>query len=96
MSLARFAKRRDLCEPEIVEALEAAGWLVWQLDRPCDLLCYKSAKGFKTLECKTGRGKRLTIAKDKRQREQAEFLVITATPIVRTPEEALRALGEIP
>lgn len=95
MSLSRYAKKRDLCEPEIVEALEAAGWLVWQLDRPCDLLCFKRSRGFHTLECKTGRGKRLTVTVDKRQKEQAEFLLVTATPIVRTPEEALRALGEI-
>jgi hypothetical protein len=95
MSLSRLAKKRDLCEPAIVDALRTAGWLVWKLDRPCDLLCFKSAKGFRTLECKTGRGKQLTVTKDKRQKEQAEFLIITATPVVRTAEEALQALGEI-
>jgi hypothetical protein len=95
MSLARYAKKRDACEPAILEALEATGWYVWQLDRPCDLLCYKAALGFRTLECKTGRGKKLTVIRDKRQKEQTDFLIQTKTPIVRTPEEALRVLGEI-
>lgn len=95
MSLARFAKKRDACEPAIIVAINDAGWFTWQLDRPCDLLCFKPAKGFRTLECKTGRGKRLTVIKDKRQKEQTDFLIQTGTPIVRTPEEALRALGEI-
>lgn len=94
MSLARWAKKRDACEPAIIVAVENAGWRTWQLDRPCDLLCFKPAKGFRTLECKTGRGKKLTVVKDKRQKEQTDFLILTGTPIVRTPEEALRALGE--
>lgn len=94
MSLARYAKKRDTCEPEIVVAIESAGWLVEKLDRPVDLLCWKAGV-VKLLECKTGRGKRLTVIKDKRQKEQTDFLIQTGTPIVRTPEEALRALGEI-
>lgn len=93
MSLARFAKRRDLAEPPIIRALEDAGWLVWQLDRPCDLLCYQAEKGFRTLEVKTGRGKSLRVIMDKRQKAQTDFLLLTKTPIVRTPEEALRAVG---
>jgi hypothetical protein len=95
MSLARFAKKRDACEPAIIVAVENAGWLTWQLDRPADLLCFKPSKGFRVLECKTGRGKKLTVIRDKRQKEQTDFLIQTGTPIVRTPEEALRALGEI-
>lgn len=95
MSLNRYAKRRDLVEPQIIQAAEAAGWLVYPLDTPCDLLCFKPSKGFRTLECKTGRGKSLRVVKDKRQKAQTDFLIQTGTPIVRTPEEALRALGEI-
>lgn len=38
MSIARFAKRRDAAEPEIVEALRKIGARVWQQDRPVDLL----------------------------------------------------------
>jgi hypothetical protein len=96
MSLARFAKKRDSAEPPIVVALENAGWLVEKLDRPCDLLCWKDGKGFRALEVKTGRGKKLTVVRDKRQKAQIDFLLLTKTPIVRTPEEALRALGELP
>lgn len=94
MGLNRYAKRRDISEPSIIVALENAGWLVEQLDRPVDLLCWKGGV-VKLLECKTGRGKRLTVVRDKRQKEQTDFLILTGTPIVCTPEQALRALGEI-
>lgn len=94
MSLNRFAKRRDLAEPPIIEALEKAGWLVEQLDRPCDLLCWRAGI-VKLLEVKTGRGKNLRVVKDKRQKAQMDFLILTGTRIVRTPEEALSAVGAI-
>lgn len=38
MSLNRYAKKRDLNEREIVDALRKAGATVVQLDRPVDLL----------------------------------------------------------
>lgn len=38
MSLARYAKCRDRNEPEIIEALRKHGAIVYQLDRPVDLL----------------------------------------------------------
>ena len=95
MTLNRYAKKRDIAEPPIVDALEAVGWLVEKLDRPCDLLVWKEGRGFHTLEVKTGRGKYLRVIKDKRQKAQTDFLILTKTPIVRTPEEALKALGEI-
>lgn len=92
MSLSRYAKKRDAAEPRIVEALQAAGWLVEKLDRPVDLLCWKAGT-VRLLEVKTGRGKKLTVARDKRQQAQRDFLDITQTPIVRTPEEALKAVS---
>lgn len=92
MSLSRYAKKRDSAEPAIIEALEAAGWLVEQLDTPVDLLCWRGGL-VKLLEVKTGRGKKLTVARDKRQKAQADFLALTGTPIVRTPEEALKAVA---
>jgi hypothetical protein len=95
MSLSRYAKKRDTAEPPIVDALENAGWLVEKLDRPCDLLVWKASRGFHALEVKTGRGKNLRVIRDKRQKAQTDFLILTRTPIVRTPDEALRALGEI-
>lgn len=98
MSLARFAKKRDTGEPAVIDALEAAGWQVWQLDTPCDLLCWKALLGpgtFKTLEVKTGYGKSSKPRVRKEQHVQTSFLTTTGTPIVRTPIEALRALGAI-
>lgn len=98
MSLKRFATRRDNAERPIIEALEQVGFQVWPLDTPCDLICRKDswAPGrFQALEVKTGRGKKLTVAKDKRQETQQNFIASTGTPIVRTPLEALKAVGAI-
>lgn len=85
----RYAAKRDLVENEIVDALEQAGVHVWRLHTPCDLLCHRLGRTY-TLEVKTPGAR-----KDKRQEAQAEFLRVTGTPIVRTPEEALRAVGAI-
>jgi len=97
MSLRRFAKKRDSVEPEIIAALERAGFDVWQRDEP-DLLVRK--RGWppgivQLLEVKTGRGKKLTVAKDKRQEAQRNFIEVTGTPIVRTPLEALKVFGVV-
>jgi hypothetical protein len=97
MSLNRFAKRRDTSEPAIIDALERAGFDVWQRDEP-DLMVRKSswAPGVvQLLECKTGRGKKMTITKDKRQEAQQQFIEATGTPVVRTPLEALTVLGVV-
>ena len=83
----RHDARRDDTEPAIIEALEAAGWLVWR-DLPVDLLCYHPALDtFKTLECKS-EDKPLVPKKGK----QLEFVMATGCPIVKTPEAALAAL----
>jgi len=95
VSLQRYAKRRDTAESAIIQALEQAGFDVWQRDEP-DLFVRKSswAPGIvQLLEVKTGRGKKLTVALDKRQQAQRNFLEVTGTPIVRTPCEALYAVG---
>lgn len=95
MSVARFAKRTDTTQKAIVEALRKAGWMVWIIERPVDLLCWKPSKGFHCLECKTPRGKKNPKAViDKRQVEQIEFIEATGTRRVCTPFEALLALGE--
>ena len=98
LSLNRFAKRRDKSEPPIIQALEAAGFEVWPLDKPCDLAVRKQGwpPGIvQLLECKTPRSKKGTIAKDKRRAAQVNFLATTGTPIVRTPLEALKAVGAV-
>jgi len=98
LSLNRFAKRRDKSEPPIIAALEGAGFEVWPLDKPCDLAVRKNSwpPGIvQLLECKTPRSKKGTIARDKRQAAQLNFLATTQTPIVRTPLEALKAVGAV-
>jgi hypothetical protein len=90
------ALKRDTAEAAIVEAIEAAGWLVYRLHTPCDLLCVKPSMEFASgggveriplvalLEVKTG--------KRKPHKSQEEFIKLTGVPVVRTPEEALSAL----
>jgi len=98
VSLNRYATRRDAAEPPIIDALEKAGFDVWPLDEPADLACRRPswAPGiFQLLEVKTGQGKKLTVRHDKRQQRQQTFLEVTRTPIVRTPMEALKAVGAI-
>lgn len=90
----RYAARRDLAEGPILEALERAGAQVWPLDYPVDLLVLFRDR-WHLLEVKTGRGKTLAIATDKRQQAQINFLQTTKTPIVRTPQEALKAIGAL-
>jgi hypothetical protein len=90
----RRASRRDAAEPNIVSALEAAGFQVWRLVQPCDLLCWRADKGWRMLECKTPTK---TGKQRKRgdQMDQAQFLALTGTPVVKTSTEALAALGAI-
>lgn len=86
--------RKDLSEPAIVDALEKAGFKVWD-KLPCDLLTWRIDKGFKPVECKTPYGLQGKRKIDKRQVKQIEFLQITGCPIALTPEQALRAVGAI-
>lgn len=99
MSLNRYAKRRDTSEGPIIDALERAGFHVYQLDEPCDLLLWRPDMGpgnFRMLEVKTPYGKKAPKARtDKRQEAQMNFIQTTGTPIVTTPLEALRAVGAI-
>jgi hypothetical protein len=91
----RYAKRKDTTQDAIVGALRAAGWAVWIIGWPCDLLCHKDGRGFRTLECKSPRNKRGAPRLDKRQAQQTAFVQLTRTPYVTTPFEALLALGEV-
>lgn len=91
-----YARRTDTSQPAIVKALREAGWHVWIIGRPVDLLCWKAGKGFRCLEAKTARGKKNPKAViDKRQKEQIEFIETTGTRRVTTAFEALLALGEV-
>ena len=92
VSLARWAKKRDTAEPAIVQALEAVGCRVWKLDRPFDLLVGRLGR-FTVLEVKSNHRK-----PDKRQKAQTDELAAAKAGglpvfVVRTPEEALEAVG---
>lgn len=86
--IRRFARKVDTTQAAIIEAVRAAGWQVFLIGEPCDLLCFKHGV-WKTIECKTPRNKRGDPRLDKRQQKQAEFLAATSTPRVTTPEAAL-------
>lgn len=91
MSMPRYRPQRDHSEPDIVEALQKAGFRVWR-KLPVDLLTWRPDKGFQLLENKTPTktGKR---RKRKDQQTQDEFIALTGTAIALTPEQALKALG---
>ena len=60
MGLNRYAKRRDITEPEIRAELHRNGCWTFALDKPLDLLCCDRGRLF-LVECKT-EGGRLTLA----------------------------------
>lgn len=88
-----FRARKDATQTAIVEALRAKGCEVFSIGYPCDLLVLipafppGSEPIVRLLECKPLKRRR------KDQPEQDDFLARTGTPRVRTPEEALRAVG---
>jgi hypothetical protein len=86
----RFSRksRKDVVEDGIVKALEQAGCEVWVIERPCDLLTLFRGR-WMPLECKTGP----KLRKD--QPEQTALLTRTQIPVVRTPMDALRAIGAV-
>jgi hypothetical protein len=93
MSRSYSTGKRDSSEKAIVEALEAAGYLVYR-ELPCDLLVFKAGR-FQCLEVKSPRNRRGDPRHDKRQEAQTAFLALTGTPVAVTAEAALRALGAI-
>jgi hypothetical protein len=87
----RIAARRDVAEPEIVQALRQAGCAVFFLDHPVDLLVGRGGRNY-LLEVKGGGKKKLTEAQvefwnDWQQRGQVAR--------VETVDDALRAVGLI-
>ncbi len=85
----RIAPRRDLNEPEIIGALEKAGAIVCPLDWTCDLLV-RFRRLWHVLEVKTETGK----LRDSQVKLIAK-LDVGAVQVVRSAEEALRAIGAI-
>lgn len=93
MTVWRRAAKRDSAEWPIVEALEKAGAWVQRQVNP-DLLVLYSERLY-GLEVKSNNRK-----PDKRQKAQIEFLAEmkrrrAPVYVVRTPEEALQAVGAI-
>lgn len=93
-----YNAKRDDAEPDVVEALEKAGWEIHR-EMPVDLLCLKRVAGalvIKLVEVKTPKGKKNPKARiDKRQVEQNEFLERHQIPRTCTAVDALKAVGEI-
>lgn len=88
-----YAQKRDNSEPDIVDALEKAGVLVWR-KLPVDLLYFYRGK-FGLLEIKTPKGKKGQVWADKRQEEQAALCKALGISKPTTPEEALQAVGAL-
>lgn len=56
MSLNRYAKKRDIAEPEVVRTLKNCGFSVERIDTPVDLIVGFRRKTF-LVEVKTGKRK---------------------------------------
>lgn len=84
MSIKRFAAKRDRSEAAIIDALTRVGAHVLPLDTFDLLVLYRGR--LHMLECKTGKG-RLTVG------QQALMDFGWPLEIVRTPEQALQAIG---
>ena len=87
----RRAAKRDKAEPDIVAALRAVGAYVAPISQPGlpDLFVLFRQRWY-ALEVKTGKGRPRSW-----QIAQQKFLQLTQTPIVRTPRDALIAIGAI-
>ncbi len=86
----RYDAKRDDTEPDIVEALEKAGWHVWR-ELPVDLLAWRADKGYRVLEAKS-----LGVPLKPKKGPQADFVGVTGCPIVNNPEQALEAVCQSP
>ena len=82
-----YANRRDANEREIIAALERAGCVVDRVERrPYDLVVGRGYQNF-LLECKAKKGALRASQTQFRRRWFGQYAV------VRSPEEALRAVG---
>ena len=93
VAIWRRAAKRDTSEPGIVEALTAAGARVWRLSLPLDLLVGYQGR-FYLLECKTGTRKRKDQPEQDETLAECRYRNLPAY-VVRTPEDALQAIGAI-
>lgn len=92
MSLRRFAAKADRNQPEIVAALKAAGCDVMFVGKPVDLLVARAGVNF-LLEVKVPKGKGEPGGKLTPEQEVFFNNWRGQKAVVRTPEEALQAVG---
>ena len=88
-SQPKYAKARDLNEPEIIRALQASGCEVEQLDKPVDLavLCPDKIT-VKFIEVKNPQGF------NREEKTQIEFFETWPGGFARTAEEAIRIVTD--
>lgn len=91
MSLNRYAKTRDANERGIIDALEHAGALVIQTDKPLDLIVGYGRQWF-LMEIKVPGGK-LTPAQDEFFEAWAKHGASGLATVVRSASEALSVIG---
>lgn len=88
MTLNRYAKRQDATQPAIVKGLRAMGYQVEIVGKPCDLLIRNPRTEKLDLLEVDG------ITKNrKRDQKQLDFLRDWQVPLVKTLDDALKALG---
>lgn len=101
MSLNRYAKRRDVAEPAIIQALEQAHYEVLVLDKPGDLAVRRNSWVgglFMCLEVKSARKRSGTHVNRSHKAQaiaQEQKLAAYGIPVVTNPLEALRAVGAV-
>ncbi len=96
MPLARYANARDANEPDIVEALEAAGATVIRLDSPTDLLVGWRGRNY-LIEIKVPLGPLGGLRGGTLTTDQRRFFLTWRGQrcVARNPREALMAIGAI-
>jgi hypothetical protein len=89
MTMPRYAQRKDGNERAIIQTLEAIGALVYQVGKPADLLVrWRGVVHILEVDNPASKYR-------KRDDKQLEFLRLWQVPMVRTPDEALRAIGAV-
>ena len=91
MTIARFAKKRDDNERGIIDALEHVGALVFQLDRPVDLVV-GYGRQWVLMEVKMPRAK-LTPSQEEFFDAWSKHAGCGLAVVVRNASEALSAIG---
>ena len=86
-SQPKYAKARDLNEPEIIKALQAIGCVVEQLDKPVDLVTLYRGR-IRFIEVKNPDG--LNVE----SKEQIKFFELWPGGFARTAEQAIRIVTD--